>query len=156
MKIIQYLVLIFFLISLSLFSQENKSFELIEERPVFKGCKGDASQLKTCFDKKFNKHFKRRFNTSLPSKLNLSPGKKTLYIHFRINSKGKLDSIKVLAPHPKLELEVKRVLKKFPRLKPGRLRGVPVPVIYTVPIYIYIEETKTKRKKRKKRKESKN
>jgi len=56
---------------------EDVSFMIIENVPVFPGCKGNNDQLKACFSKKVQKHFSRKFDADLPNELGLSAGKKS-------------------------------------------------------------------------------
>jgi protein TonB len=130
---------------------ENSLPQRNEESPFFRECRRSDKRTNECFTKQFLKHFKRRFNAELPYKLDLPSGKKSIFIKLRINKEGKIDSIQVNAPHPKVEQEVLRVLRKFPRLNPGKLNGVPVPVKYQIPIYLFVEESKSERKARRKR-----
>lgn len=152
MRTFQFFCILFLLGSLSVFSQETKDIkitELKEESPFFRECKRSKKRNKDCFEKQFLKHFKRRFNAELPYKLDLKSGKKTIYISFTINLKGKLDDIKVYAPHKKIELEVIRVLKKFPKLFPGVQNGAEVPVKYSTTIFLFVGESKTEKRERK-------
>lgn len=158
MKKSRYLIFWLLVTVFNLFSQENNkinTYDVIEKVPVFRGCKGNNEKLKNCFNKQFKKHFVRRFNGDLPNNLNLSPGKKTIDIVFRITKKGKIDSISVNASHKKIELEVIRVLKRFPKLIPGKLRGIPVAVKYHIPIYLFVEESRKERRSKRKAKRKK-
>lgn len=40
---------------------EDVNFMIIEDAPVFPGCKGTKKELKDCFSKKVQKHFSRKF-----------------------------------------------------------------------------------------------
>ena len=154
---IRYFIILFLIIPFTVLSQkdtiEDKNFLLKpnEESPYFRECRRIDKRNKECFKKQFLKHFKRRFNQELPRKLDIPSGKKTIFIKFRINDIGQIDSIQVNSPHPKISIEVLRVLKKFPKLKPGKLNGVAVPVKYQIPIYLFVEESKSERKIRRKR-----
>ena len=97
------------------YSNENdNSFMIIEDVPVYPGCKGDATALKKCFSRSFQKFFASKFDSDLPNKLNLEPGEVRMYIFFRINKNGLVDSIKVNAPHPKLESSIISTVSQFP------------------------------------------
>ncbi len=113
---------------------EDVPFMLIENVPVFPGCKGNNKQLKKCFSKETQRHFTNRFNPNLASSLGLSEGIKKLYVVFRINNKGVVENINVRAPHPLLKKEVIKIMSKLPQMKPGRQRGLPVSVSYSIPI----------------------
>lgn len=118
---------------------EDVPFTIIEDVPVFPGCKGTKTELKACFNKKMQKHFNKKFDAELPGELGLSPGRKRLTMQFRVDQNGDVVDIKALAPHPRLKKEVMRVVSKLPKMKPGKQRGKPVPVKYTLSIRINVE-----------------
>ncbi len=114
-------------------------FRVIDEVPVYPGCKGDQKEQKKCFIVNVQKHIAQNFNADLPQKLDLSPGRKKITMLFKISSKGKVEDINVTAPHPRLVKECKRVLKKLPRFKPGRTKGKAIGVKFTIPLTIDVE-----------------
>merc|ERR1711916_14422 len=109
---------------------EDVSFMIIEDVPVFPGCKGSKAELKKCFSKKVQKHFSRKFDSDLPNELGLSPGRKRVFIGFKIDKTGNIVNVNARAPHPKIKSEVIKVMKQLPKMKPGRQRGKPVGVKY--------------------------
>ena len=119
---------------------EDIPFVLIEDVPVFPGCKGNNAELKKCFSNKIAAFFEKNFDPALTQELGLSPGKKRIYVVFKINTKGKIGTVNVRAPHPLLEKEVTRIISSLPEMKPGRQRGMPVTVTYSLPITIMVEE----------------
>ncbi len=118
---------------------EDVPFTIIEQAPIFPGCRGDKEELKKCFSKKVQKHYSRKFNSDLPNELGLSPGKKRLYMQFLIDVDGNITEIKARAPHPRLQKEVIRVLKLLPKMKPGQQRGRKVPVRYSFRVRLDVE-----------------
>ena len=118
---------------------EDVDFILIEDAPVFPGCKGDKEALKACFNKKMQKHFIKKFDSDLPNELGLSPGKKRMIMLFKIDKTGEIIDIRVKAPHPKLQKEAERIIQLLPKMKPGMQRGRPVGVKYTLPMRIDVE-----------------
>ena len=118
---------------------EDVPFSIIEEVPVFPGCKGSKAEKKTCLNKKLRKHVAKNFDTELANELGLDSGKKKIYVQFKIDKDGTITSINARAPHPKLKAEAIRIVKKLPRMKPGRQRGKPVRVGYTLPITFSVE-----------------
>ncbi|WP_026776039.1 energy transducer TonB [Polaribacter sp. Hel_I_88] len=113
---------------------EDIPFVLIENPPVYPGCKGNKEQLKKCFNAEVMAFFGERFNVDLATELGLSAGKKRLFVVFTINNKGNVSDIKARGPHPTLEKEVARVLSLLPKLTPGKQRGIPVGVSYSIPV----------------------
>ncbi len=118
---------------------EDVSFMIIENVPVFPGCTGNNEELKACFSKMVQKHFSRKFDAELPNELGLSPGKKRVFIGFKIDRQGNIVNIQARAPHPKIKTEVVSVMKKLPKMKPGRQRGKPVGVKYSIPFTLIVE-----------------
>ena len=152
-----------FFISLNTFSQESslkKDFKLdvLEKVPIYPGCKGSNEELHECFSKSFKNFFSRKFDSYLPNSLGLPSGRKNIIINFKINNKGLSDSIKVYAPHLKIEKEIIRVIKKLPKMIPGEQNGKIVGVKYSIPITIFIDESKKERREKRieKRKARKN
>lgn len=122
-------------------AQESKKENslTVKQVPTFKGCKGNNEKLKRCFNKKFQRHFVKNFKSSLPNNLGLKTGRARINLSFRINKKGIIDSIKVDAPHPKLIKECLRVIKKLPKMIPGKQKGKDVSVKYSIPFSFTVE-----------------
>ncbi len=118
---------------------EDVSFMIIEDVPVFPGCKGDKTALKSCFSKMVQKHFSRKFDADLPNQLGLDAGRKKVFIGFKIDRNGNVVNIQARAPHPKIKKEVVKVMKMLPKMKPGRQRGKAVGVKYSIPFTLIVE-----------------
>jgi protein TonB len=118
---------------------EDVSFMIIEDVPVFPGCKGDKAALKKCFSRMVQKHFGRKFDNELPNELGLSPGRKRVFIGFKIDRTGNIVDVQARAPHPRIKAEVIKVMKQLPKMKPGRQRGKPVGVKYSIPFTLIVE-----------------
>ncbi|APG65558.1 energy transducer TonB [Tenacibaculum todarodis] len=118
---------------------EDVPFSIIEEVPVFPGCTGTKAQKKDCLNKKMRKHVQRNFDAELANELGLAPGKKKIYVQFKIDKDGSITAINARAPHPRLKKEAIRIAKKLPKMKPGRQRGKAVRVGYTLPITFNVE-----------------
>ena len=118
---------------------EDVSFMIIEDVPVFPGCKGNKEELKKCFSKKVQKHFSRKFDADLPNELGLSAGRKRVFIGFKIDKNGNIVNVQARAPHPKIKSEVVKVMKQLPKMKQGRQRGKPVGVKYSIPFTLIVE-----------------
>ncbi|MBE7629206.1 energy transducer TonB [Tenacibaculum piscium] len=118
---------------------EDVPFSIIEEVPIFPGCTGSKAEKKACLNKKLQKHVQRNFAAELANELGLAPGKKRIYVQFKIDKDGSVTSVNARAPHPRLKEEAIRVAKKIPKMKPGKQRGRPVRVGYTLPITFNVE-----------------
>ena len=121
------------------FVEEDVPFAIIEDVPVYPGCKGTKQQKKDCLNKSMQKHVARKFNADLATDLGLSPGKKKIYIQFKITKTGTIQIIGARAPHARLEKEAKRVVSLLPKMTPGKQRGRPVNVTYMLPISFNVE-----------------
>lgn len=113
---------------------EDVPFMMIQDVPVYPGCKGNNEKLKKCFAKKVSKHFSKHFNADLGSELGLSEGKKSIYVVFTVDKNGHITNIKARGPHPILEKEVIQITQSLPKMKPGKQHGIPVGVAYSIPV----------------------
>lgn len=118
---------------------EDVSFMIIEDVPVFPGCKGSKEELKACFSQMVQKHFSRKFDAELPNDLGLSSGRKKVYIGFKIDKNGNVVDVNARAPHPKIKSEVIKVMSLLPKMTPGRQRGKAVGVKYSIPFTLIVE-----------------
>jgi protein TonB len=114
-------------------------FAIIEDAPVFPGCKGSKAQKKQCLQDKIKKHVNRKYNTGLAGELGLEPGKKKVYVQFKIDKTGSIVNVRARGPHARLEKEAIRVVNLLPKMIPGKQRGRPVGVKYTLPITLLVE-----------------
>jgi periplasmic protein TonB len=113
---------------------------LIEDAPVYKGCEGlSKEENKKCFDKKMTRFVVRNFDANLAQELGLHSGKHKMYSQFIIDKTGAVIDIIIKAPHPKLEKELDRIIRKLPQFTPGKQRKKPVKVKYTLPISFQVE-----------------
>jgi len=115
-------------------------FAIIEEAPVFPGCTGTEAQKKLCLQRKINELVTKEFKTSLAQELGLKPGKKKVYVQFRIDKNGDIVNVRARGPHKRLEKEAIRVVKLLPKMTPGKQRNRPVKVSYTLPITLIVLE----------------
>lgn len=116
-------------------------FAFIENVPLYPGCekkKGNAAKKK-CMSDKITKVVQRKFNADLAADLGLS-GKQRISVLFRIDKNGDVVGIRSRAPHPRLEKEAARVINLLPKMKPGKQRGEPVTVSYTLPIVFQVQD----------------
>ncbi|MFS4483935.1 energy transducer TonB [Hyunsoonleella sp. 2307UL5-6] len=115
-------------------------FAVIENVPVFPGCeKGSNAKKKACMSAKIQKFVQRKFNTELASDLGLS-GRQRINVIFKIDKTGNITGVRSRAPHPGLEKEAARVINLLPKMKPGRQRGKPVTVPYSLPIVFQVQD----------------
>jgi len=131
------------------YEPEDVPFAIIEDAPIFPGCeKLDKNLRKMCLQNQIKKHVAANFNTSLANKLDLASGKKRVYVVFKINKNGDVVDLRARGPHKRLEMEAMRVVKLLPKMIPGKLRGKPVGVKYTLPITFIVEDSKVNENKK--------
>lgn len=118
---------------------EDVPFAIIEDVPVFPGCKGSKAELKECLQDKIAKHVNSKFNADLASDLGLTPGIKKIFVMFKIDKTGNITDVQARAPHKRLEAEAIRVVESLPKMIPGKQRGRPVGVKYSLPIAFKVE-----------------
>lgn len=111
-------------------------FAIVDKVPTFPGCEEGN---KDCLAKSIKDFVVKEFNVKLADNLGLKPGKKRVYIQFKIDKSGNVVDIKSRAPHPKLKEEAIRLAKKLPQFKPGVHNGKNVKVGYTLPITFNIQ-----------------
>lgn len=116
-------------------------FSVVEEVPTLKECQDLSTneERKNCMNDFVNKHVAENFNTKVTDSLN--PGRKRIFVQFKINTEGHVTDIKARGPHPELELEAKRVIGTLPQFVPGKQKGKLVSVPYSLPIVFQVAET---------------
>ncbi|ULC59412.1 energy transducer TonB [Flaviramulus sp. BrNp1-15] len=115
-------------------------FSVIENVPVFPGCEsGNNAAKRDCMSKKISQFVNKKFNTDLASDLGLS-GRQRINVIFKIDKTGNITGIRARAPHPGLEKEAARVIGLLPKMKPGKQRGKPVNVPYSLPIIFQVQD----------------
>ncbi len=118
---------------------EDVPFAVIEEVPVFPGCSGNKEEKRKCLNQKMRQHVSRNFDAELANELGLDSGRKRIMVQFKIDKNGNVSDIRSRAPHPRLKKEAERIIKKLPKMTPGRQRGKAVGVKYTLPITFNVE-----------------
>lgn len=112
----------------------------IEEPPRFKESeKLTNTKAKEDFEFRMKKFIEENFDQKITQELNLSKGKYKIFTQFTIDKDGNTVDVKVIAPHPKLMEEVKKMFKKLPKFIPGKQRDHVVKTNYTLPISFEIE-----------------
>ncbi len=108
-------------------------FSIIEEIPVFPGCeKGTKIEKRNCFQLKMEEHVARNFRYPEQA-LDLGIQGK-VFVVFVIDANGFVSGIRSRGPDKILEKEAERIIQLLPKMTPGKQRGKPVKVPYSVPI----------------------
>ena len=115
-------------------------FTVVEDAPIFPGCEKEKNNeaRKKCMSQKISRHVNRKFDIGLAEELGLS-GRQRISVIFKINKNGDIVEVRARAPHPRLEKEAIKAVKSLPKMKPGRERGEPVTVQYSLPISFVIQ-----------------
>lgn len=109
-------------------------FAVIENVPVFPGCKGrNNDELKKCFQDKITDHIQKNFKyPEMAIELGITG---RVFVLFLVDSNGNITNIRTRGPDKLLEQEATRIISLLPKMKPGKQRGKEVNVPYSVPIY---------------------
>ena len=123
-------------------------FGVVDEVPVMVACKDlkTNDERKACLSKNIAVHVNKNFNLNLAKELELI-GKQRISVIFKIDANGNVIDVKARAPHPKLEVEAKRVINLLPQFKPGKQDGKAVTVPYSLPIVFQVHPDKKEDKK---------
>lgn len=116
-------------------------YAVIEEVPLFDGCEASGSKDvdKDCTSQKTAQFVNKNFNVDLATVLGLT-GRQRINVIFKIGKDGKVKDVRARASHPGLEAEAVRVIKSLPDFTPGKQKGEPVTVPYSLPILFQVSE----------------
>ena len=113
-------------------------FAHIDQVPIFPGCE-DVKDQKACMVKKITEFVNSNFDTSLSKNLGLEPGKKRIYVQFKVDKDGEIVDVKARGPHTDLKEEAIRVVNSLPAMQAGEENGKKVGVKYTLPITLVVD-----------------
>lgn len=115
-------------------------FAVIENVPIYPGCEKESGNeaKKKCMSSKISEFINKKFNSDLASDLGLE-GRQRIAVQFKIDKNGKVVDVRARAPHPRLEKEAVDVVQSLPNMTPGKQRGKPVGVLYSLPIVFDIQ-----------------
>ncbi|HLV92358.1 MAG TPA: energy transducer TonB [Aequorivita sp.] len=115
-------------------------FAVIENVPIYPGCENERNNdaRKKCMSDKVSSFINKKFNTDLANDLGLD-GRQRIMVQFKIDKTGRVTDVRARAPHPRLEREAISVVQSLPNMTPGKQRGKPVAVLYSLPIIFDIQ-----------------
>ena len=120
------------------FDDVDVPFAVIEDVPIFPGCeKMDKNQLRNCFQEKMNKHILKNFRYPEVAQEMGIQGR--VFVSFIIAKDGRITDIKMRGPDKNLEKEAKRIISLLPQMIPGKQRGRPVRVPFSIPIIFRLQ-----------------
>jgi protein TonB len=108
-------------------------FAVIEDVPIFPGCERvKKSKRRECFQEKMNKHIRKNFRyPEIAQEMGIQG---RVYVNFIIGKNGEITNIRMRGPDKNLEKEAQRIISKLPTMTPGKQRGRPVRVPFSIPI----------------------
>ncbi|WP_420571960.1 energy transducer TonB [Kordia sp.] len=111
-----------------------------EVTPIYRGCESTKTnkERKRCMSDKVSEFVGKNYKTRLARKAKLN-GTVKVFVVFKINEQGKAVNIRSRAPHPILEKEAIRVIRRLPRMKPATIENIPVSVNFTLPIVFKVQ-----------------
>ncbi|MDC1034713.1 energy transducer TonB [Flavobacteriaceae bacterium] len=115
------------------FDDIDVPFAVIEDVPIFPGCESVAkSQRRACFQEQMNKHIRKNFRyPDIAQEMGIQG---RVYVNFIISKDGSITNIRMRGPDKNLENEAARIIGRLPQMTPGRQRGRPVRVPFSIPI----------------------
>lgn len=113
---------------------EEIPFILIENAPLFPGCENEKTEedKRDCFQENMLKHIRKNFRYPDIAKEMGLQGR--VSVMFTVQKDGSIGNVRLKGPHESLEKEAARIISKLPKLQPGKQRGTPVKVPYSIPI----------------------
>lgn len=108
-------------------------FAVIEDVPIFPGCeKVSKDKRRDCFQEKINVHIRNNFRyPEIAQEMGIQG---RVYVNFIIDKDGSIANIEMRGPDQNLEKEAQRIISKLPKMTPGKQRGRPVRVPFSIPI----------------------
>ena len=115
------------------FDDVDVPFAVIEDVPIYPGCEKVAkSKRRQCFQEQINKHIRRNFRyPEIAQEMGIQG---RVYVNFIISKNGSITNIRMRGPDKNLEKEAARIIGKLPKMTPGKQRGRPVRVPFSIPI----------------------
>ena len=120
--------------------QQNNEFDELKQTPLnlddvpmFRSCKNVfKSQRMNCFQNKMNKHISKHFYYPKYAQNRGIQGK--VFIQFIIEKDGSIGEINASGADKSLKDAAVRIIKKLPKMIPGKVNGKPVRVPFSIPI----------------------
>ena len=107
-------------------------FDSVERPPIYPGCEPYIQQLRSCFQRKIQIHINKNFR--YPEFAQKTGIQGRVFVQFIIDKDGSIVGIRTRGPDKNLEKEAQRIIGKLPTMTPGKQRGRPVRVPFSIPI----------------------
>ena len=107
--------------------------KIIEDVPLFPGCERvPKSERRKCFQTQIQKHIAKNFRyPEIAQEMGIQG---RVFVQFTIGKDGSISGIRTRGPDKNLEKEANRIISRLPRMTPGKQRGRPVRVPFSIPI----------------------
>ena len=106
-------------------------FAVIEDVPVFPGCE-NAKDKKACFQEMMQNHIRKNFRyPEIAQEMGVQGRVSVIFV---IQKDGSIGNSRMRGPDKNLEAEARRIIEKLPKMTPGKQRGRPVKVPFSIPI----------------------
>ena len=106
-------------------------FAVIEDVPVFPGCE-NAKDKKACFQEQMQNHIRKNFRyPEIAQEMGVQGRVSVIFV---IQKDGSIGNIRMRGPDKNLEAEAMRIIQKLPKMTPGKQRGRPVKVPFSISI----------------------
>ena len=108
-------------------------FAIIEDVPLFPGCERvPKSERRNCFQTQIQKHIAKNFRyPEIAQEMGIQG---RVFVQFTIGKDGSISGIRTRGPDKNLEKEANRIISRLPTMTPGKQRGRPVRVPFSIPI----------------------
>lgn len=121
------------------------SFNSAQLPPIISGCPYNmkASELRECFNTKFQDYLDTRISPKDYTHLPLKSGIQNNTVSFVIGKDGEIKDVEVVAPHQKIENDIHYALQNLKGIKPGFQNHVPVEVFYKANYVFEVSNSKS-------------
>ena len=108
-------------------------FAIIEDVPLYPGCERvPKSERRNCFQTQIQKHIAKNFRyPEIAQEMGIQG---RVFVQFTIGKDGSISGIRTRGPDKNLEKEANRIISRLPTMIPGKQRGRPVRVPFSIPI----------------------
>lgn len=108
-------------------------FAIIEDVPLYPGCERvPKSERRNCFQTEIQKHIAKNFRyPEIAQEMGIQG---RVFVQFTIGKDGSISGIRTRGPDKNLEEEANRIISRLPKMTPGKQRGRPVRVPFSIPI----------------------
>jgi len=120
---------------------EPVPFMVIEDVPIFPGCEQEkgkgAKKMRDCFQTMMKKHVSKVFRyPEIAQEMGIEG---RVNVIFEIQKDGSIGNVRMRGPDKNLEKEAARIIGKLPKMTPGKQRGKPVRVPFSIPINFQLQ-----------------